>query len=271
MLHSKFGPEANKRYGLTQELLNTPQIQAQKSSITELEWKKNKLNEDIFKLDTDVRNVLGSEAPESLISAYIWERTKDISGRIRTIDNELSVQQGKLQNYLTEVNSTLDYIKTGYAEDMKKKWSGTWASWGESGTGIEALYNDRTNGSVAWGELFNDATLKRYGLKGKSRGQIIQAISEIGWGTSDIGWLLTKVGELTPQYWDELASTLPSKIVNKQGAKYVKYLKENSDNWKSDVATALKWTSKEQATKILDDAGIKWFFSGRRKILNSLK
>ena len=109
-------------------MLNSPQIQQQKQAVVDLETQKNALNEQIYNLDTQVRSVLGSEAPESLVTAYIAEQTKNLDSKVRTIDNNLTTEQATLKNQLDEITSTLDYVKTGFSADQtnaNKKATGT--------------------------------------------------------------------------------------------------------------------------------------------------
>jgi len=253
MVTSKFWPNAEKWYWLTQELLNNPQVQSQKQKITTLEWQKNKLNEDIFNLSNDVRKVLGAEAPESLISAYIWEQTKAISKSLRTVDNNLSVEQANLENYLNEVNTTLSYIKDGRDQDIKKK-TGSWgsSSWG---TG-QSLFDDWMAGAVADGELFNAGTLKKYGLSWKTRWEVMQLLSEAG-AWSDVGAIMTKIDWLSWGYGDDFATMLEKAVANKQWWKYIKYNKENYDNREPAVASVMKWSDKTKVKTDLSEAGVK--------------
>ena len=277
-LASKFWPEANKRYDITQQMLNTPQIQQQKQIVTDLEAQKNKLNEDIFKLDSDVRKQLWGEAPESLISAYISEKTKAIDWKLRTVDNQLTSEQATLKNHIDEVTSTLDYMKTGYAVDESNK-KKTWSWVASVGNWAQALYDAWTNWTVADGELFNAWTLTKYWLKGASRWQVMKLLAQMAWSWN-IDAMMAKVDWMSGDYWKDFATEIKKSLLVNQGKDYTKYLQQNYNWWESDVASTLKGLDKATATQVLDNAWVKsasrfWrvFWGkagGKNKILNNI-
>ena len=127
-------------------MLQNPLIQANKDEIENLEWQINKIQDNIYTIWDTARNVLGSEAPEDLVSAYISQQTKDLQTQLRTLNNSLLVAQWKLDNQLTEVDTLIDainqWLKT-YGED--------WTSWSNyqyvSGSKYqEAGYFDKSTG-----------------------------------------------------------------------------------------------------------------------------
>ena len=107
-------------------MLQNPLIQANKDEIENIEWQINKIQDNIYTIWDTARSVLGSEAPEDLVSAYISQQTKDLQTQLRTLNNSLLVAQWKLDNQLTEVDTLIDainqWLKT-YGEDW------TWTSW----------------------------------------------------------------------------------------------------------------------------------------------
>ena len=106
-------------------MLQNPLIQANKDEIENIEWQINKIQDNIYTIWDTAREVLGSEAPEDLVSAYISQQTKDLQTQLRTLNNSLLVAQGKLDNQLTEVDTLIDainqWLKT-YGD------TGTWTS-----------------------------------------------------------------------------------------------------------------------------------------------
>ena len=129
-------------------MLQNPLIQANKDEIENLEWQINKIQDNIYTIWDTARSVLGSEAPEDLVSAYISQQTKDLQTQLRTLNNSLLVAQWKLDNQLTEVDTLIDainqWLKT-YGEDW------TWTSWSNyqyvSGSKYqEAGYFDKSTG-----------------------------------------------------------------------------------------------------------------------------
>lgn len=129
-------------------MLQNPLIQANKDEIENIEWEINKIKENIYTISDTARNVLWSEAPEDLVSAYISQQTKNLQNQLRTAQNSLLVAQWKLDNQLTEVDTLIDainqWLKT-YWED----WTGTWKntyqyiSWSKY---QEAWYFDKSTG-----------------------------------------------------------------------------------------------------------------------------
>ena len=101
-------------------MLQNPLIQANKDEIENIEWEINKIKENIYTISDTARNVLWSEAPEDLVSAYISQQTKQLQNQLRTAQNSLLVAQWKLDNQLTEVDTLIDainqWLKT-YGED----------------------------------------------------------------------------------------------------------------------------------------------------------
>ena len=101
-------------------MLQNPLIQANKDEIENIEWQINKIQDNIYTIWDTAREVLGSEAPEDLVSAYISQQTKDLQTQLRTLNNSLLVAQWKLDNQLTEVDTLIDainqWLKT-YGED----------------------------------------------------------------------------------------------------------------------------------------------------------
>lgn len=272
MVDSQFWPNAQKRYWLTQELLNNPQIQAQKNTITTLEWQKNKLNEAIFNLDSEVRKVLWSEAPESLVSAYIGEQTKAITKSLRTVDNNLTVEQANLDNYLNEVNTTLGYLKTWWDQDIKKKtgWSGTAQLW----SWIESLYNDWKSWAILDKEITNQTIWNKYWLKWMTRQEVLSALSDLMsseedlWVTSDLlqrAWwdYATVLGEFT---YDKLASNRAQDAIN-----YVKSTKNSTTDRAKSFSKIFKNTDIWTVEAELKKAWISWLFSWKRRIIKEVK
>ena len=108
-------------------MLQNPLIQANKDEIENIEWEINKLKENIYTISDTARNVLWSEAPEDLVSAYISQQTKQLQNQLRTAQNSLLVAQWKLDNQLTEVDTLIDAIN----QWLKTYWD-TWTSWWSS-------------------------------------------------------------------------------------------------------------------------------------------
>lgn len=270
MVVSKFWPNAEKWYWLTQELLNNPQVQQQKATITSLEWKKNKLNEDIFNLDSEVRKTLGAEAPEALISAYIWEQTKAISKSLRTVDNELAVEQANLENYLNEVNTTLDYIKTWWDQDIKKKTGWSWSA--QLWSWVEALYNDRKNGAILDQEITNQTIRNKYGLKGKSRAEVLQALAELTANEWDIATADDLIGRAWWDYWksyQEMTKELLAKNKWVETAKYIKN-KYSGDKRIKALTSIFGKSDVSKLSDTLSQAGY-WWFSWKNKAVKAVK
>lgn len=91
-------------------MLQNPLIQANKDEIENIEWEINKIQDNIWTISDTARQVLGSEAPEDLVSAYISQQTKALQTQLRTLNNSLLVAQWKLDNQLSEVDTLLDAI-----------------------------------------------------------------------------------------------------------------------------------------------------------------
>ena len=101
-------------------MLQNPLIQANKDEIENIEWEINKIQDNIWTIWDTARQVLWSEAPEDLVSAYISQQTKNLQTQLRTLNNSLLVAQWKLDNQLSEVDTLIDainqWLKT-YGED----------------------------------------------------------------------------------------------------------------------------------------------------------
>ena len=128
-------------------MLQNPLIQANKDEIENIEWEINKIKENIYTISDTARNVLWSEAPEDLVSAYISQQTKNLQNQLRTAQNSLLVAQWKLDNQLTEVDTLIDainqWLKT-YWEDWTSWWSNyQYVSWSKY---QEAWYFDKSTG-----------------------------------------------------------------------------------------------------------------------------
>lgn len=271
MVTSKFGESAEQRYSLTQELLNNPQVQAQKQKITTLEWKRNQLNEDIFNLDNTIRGKLGSEAPEELISAYIGEQTKAISKSLRTVDNELAVEQANLENYLNEVNTTLDYIKMWRDQDLKKKKSWGWW-WASLWSGIEAMYNDWKSWAILDQEITNQTIWNKYWLKGKSRQEVLNALAELTALEEDIGLADEMIGRAGGTYWASYAEMAKEMLAQNRWVETAWYLKWKY-KWDARVKAVSSVFGKTDPGKLestLSEAGYKRF-SGKKKAVKAVK
>jgi hypothetical protein len=91
-------------------MLQNPLIQANKDEIENIEWEIRKIQDNIWTISDTARNVLWSEAPEDLVSAYISQQTKELQTQLRTLNNSLLVAQWKLDNQLSEVDTLLDAI-----------------------------------------------------------------------------------------------------------------------------------------------------------------
>ena len=91
-------------------MLQNPEIQWTKNKVEELEWEVNRIKENIYNIWDDARVALWSEAPESLVSAYISQQTKQLQNQLRTVQNSLQVEQWKLNNQLSEVDTMIDAL-----------------------------------------------------------------------------------------------------------------------------------------------------------------
>lgn len=91
-------------------MLQNPLIQANKDEIENIEWEIRKVQDNIWTIWDTARSILGSEAPEDLVSAYISQQTKALQTQLRTLNNSLLVAQWKLDNQLTEVDALIDAI-----------------------------------------------------------------------------------------------------------------------------------------------------------------
>ena len=132
---------------IVSSMLQNPLIQANKDEIENIEWEINKIKENIYTISDTARNVLWSEAPEDLVSAYISQQTKNLQNQLRTAQNSLLVAQWKLDNQLTEVDTLIDainqWLKT-YWEDWTSSWSNyQYISWSKY---QEAWYFDKSTG-----------------------------------------------------------------------------------------------------------------------------
>ena len=256
MLENQFGPDASKWYELSQSMMNSPQIQWQAKAVADAQSKVNKINDDLSKIDSDIRWKLWSEAPESLISAYVWEQTKVLSWQLKTAQNNLTLAQSSLNSSMDEVDKTLGYIKTWWAEDVKKKTgSGSWTS---DGTWAESLFNARLSWDVADSELFNATTLKKYWLKWATRWQVIQAFGELA-SNSDTQTVMDKVNALWWANGDALYSSISKWLAKNKPTDLLQYYKKNTANetdFSSLAWDAFKGTDKATLEKNLADAGI---------------
>ena len=128
-------------------MLQNPLIQANKDEIENIEWEINKIKENIYTISDTARNVLWSEAPEDLVSAYISQQTKNLQNQLRTAQNSLLVAQWKLDNQLTEVDTLIDAIN-----QWLKTYGDTWTSWWSNYQYVswskyqEAWYFDKNTG-----------------------------------------------------------------------------------------------------------------------------
>ena len=102
-------------------MLQNPLIQANKDEIENIEWEIRKIQDNIWTIWDTARNVLWSEAPEDLVSAYISQQTKELQTQLRTLNNSLLVAQWKLDNQLTEVDALIDAIN----QWINIYWTGT--------------------------------------------------------------------------------------------------------------------------------------------------
>lgn len=272
MVTSKFWENAQERYSMTQELLNNPQVQSQKQKITTLEWKRNKLNEDIFNLDNEVRAKLWSEAPEALISAYIGEQTKAISKSLRTVDNELSVEQANLENYLNEVETTLDYIKTWRDQDLKTKSKSSWNYSASLWSGVEALYNDWKNWTILDQEITNQTIWNKYGLKWKSRQEVLSALAELTANEEDIATADDLIGRAWGDYGKTYGEMTKELLANNKWVETASYLK-GKYKWDARVKALTSIFGKSDTSTLWGTLSKAWYwlFSGKRKAVKAVK
>ena len=122
---------ATQLMNLASSMLSNPTIQQYKNNILELEWKIAQIQTDIEYVWDEARQMLGSSAPESLVSAYISQQTKHLQRQLMTYNNSLLVEQGKLDSAVDDVKTKLDYYM---------KWMDLWTDalkalmWGATGS-----------------------------------------------------------------------------------------------------------------------------------------
>lgn len=132
---------ATQLMNLSSSMLSNPTIQQYKNNILELEWKIAQIQTDIEYVWDEARQMLGSSAPESLVSAYISQQTKHLQRQLMTYNNSLLVEQGKLDSAVDDVKTKLDYYM---------KWMDLWTDalkalmWGTSGTGSASKKSSTT-------------------------------------------------------------------------------------------------------------------------------
>lgn len=199
-----YSTNATELMSLASSMLNNPTIQQYKNNILELEGQIANINTDIAYVWDEARNMLGSSAPESLVSAYISQQTKHLQRQLMTYQNSLLVEQGKLDNAVDDVKTQLDYYAKGmdmWIDALKAlMWGSTWSSsskksstadttteelvWWLSQEAVKSLRDALVNWELADFEL-SATTLKKYWLDKTSAWTLWKYLAQWLW-TDDL-------------------------------------------------------------------------------------
>jgi len=155
---AQFWENSAEMFTMTQQIMQNPEIQLQKDVVWELDKQRMQMQENIYNLPADAKAILWSSAPDSLTSAYISQQTRNLQTQLRTIDNELLVEQWKLSSQMEEVDTILDAFYKGMKMDadlaeaeLKAKkgsgWSGWWSRWGWADS---SWYNNLFEAMASW-------------------------------------------------------------------------------------------------------------------------
>lgn len=195
-----YSTNATGLMSLASSMLNSPEIQQYKNNILALEWQIANINTDIAYVWDEARDMLGSSAPESLVSAYISQQTKHLQRQLMTYQNSLLVEQGKLDNAVDNVKTQLDYYakwmdlwidalkalmwwgssSSSSSSSSKKTWT-TWTTkedltkW-TTAESVSKLKDAIVDWSFWW--KFTDTALKEYWLTNTEKTTILKNIAQ---------------------------------------------------------------------------------------------
>ena len=247
---------------LASNMLNSPEIQQYKNNILELEWQIANINTDIAYVWDEARAMLGSSAPESLVSAYISQQTKHLQRQLMTYQNSLLVEQGKLDNAIDSVKTQLDYyakwmdiwidaLKTlmwGFGSSSSS--SSSSSKWIQLPVSEETVWNildKMKDWTFSW--KFDSATLKNLWLENTDTAEILRAVAQNMAITEDSDDLLA-IKE------------------NTSSANYQKILKSFLEVWGEDIRKSIKslsdaysWIKKYDIKESEGKELLKWLFS----------
>ena len=271
-------------FEITSQIMQwNPELQLQKNKVAEIEGKKAELEENLYNIWDDVRAKLWSEAPESFISAYISNQSKQIQRQIRTVNNQLMVEEAKLASYMDDVEQTLDAFykwmqmdaeieKERLKAEAKKKswWSWSWYWWWGSwwvSWWYDKIYNDMVNWS--FGGSYSQTAMKRYWYWPVGKDQVLtwiganKSLEEI----ESLNWKIPA---------DDIDKIEEAYFVNKMMEDPVQALKEVKDKWSdADIHWLIDtaWLSEDEAIEAMKEAWYSWWFlwfwNRRKQILNA--
>ena len=98
------------------QAMNDPKIQTQREKLMWLIWQRDKINTDMKNLEDEARKALWSEAPESLISAYISSKMKPLNRQYDNLNSQIQSEQWLLNMYVQDQQTMLEAYK--YQDDM---------------------------------------------------------------------------------------------------------------------------------------------------------
>jgi len=67
VLNEKFGSNAEKYVAITQQLMQSPEIQAQKGKVNKADLDAKQIQDKIDQVEIDSRKLFGSETPEAVV------------------------------------------------------------------------------------------------------------------------------------------------------------------------------------------------------------
>lgn len=274
---NQFWENSAEMFTITQEILQNPQIQWTKNKIEELQWNVNKIQENIYTIWDTTRQLLWSEAPEDLLSAYIWQQTKYLQNNLRTANNELMVEQWKLDNYMSEMDMVLDAfyqwmeMDASLAKAESKAQGRSWSGWGGGwwGWGWSSIYQAMIDGTFTW--QYTEAWLKPYWLKWYSNVWIATMLGREAWEM----WSMQDVNKIIATMTKWLDTTAGNKALSKElknivikNYKETKFKKDpvwllrelatviDGKQLEQAVVWLMKWLDKSTAESYIDQSWI---------------
>lgn len=111
-LKERYGENAANYISIAQETMQSPEIQAQAEKVREASIEKSKIKAQIDQIESDVREQLGSEVPESIVGSYIARQTKDLTNRYQAALDMETAENDMLKSLREDALNTMDlFIK----------------------------------------------------------------------------------------------------------------------------------------------------------------
>lgn len=120
-LQEKFGSNAEKFVAATQELMQSPEIQAQAEKVKQATDEANKIKAQIDQVETDARQLMWSEVPESIVGSYIARMTRDLTNSYQAAYDVANAERDFLTDLRDQAMQTLDAYQKGTQLDIQQQ------------------------------------------------------------------------------------------------------------------------------------------------------